>query len=73
MIIVPESACPGLLSLDDAFAPVEQVFAAMARGREPLYSDCEPVNAFPAIAARFTELRRLSLPNGRCLLLLEKR
>lgn len=31
MIIVPESACPGLLSLDDAFAPVEQVFAAMAR------------------------------------------
>jgi ornithine cyclodeaminase len=32
MIIVPESACPGLLSLDDAFAPVEQVFAAMARG-----------------------------------------
>lgn len=32
MIVVPESACPGLLSLDDAFAPVEQVFAAMARG-----------------------------------------
>ena len=32
MIIVPEAACPGLLSLDDAFAPVEQVFAAMARG-----------------------------------------
>ena len=32
MIIVPEAACPALLSLDDAFAPVEQVFAAMARG-----------------------------------------
>lgn len=32
MIIVPKSACPGLLSLDDAVAPVEQVFAAMARG-----------------------------------------
>ncbi len=32
MIIVPEAACPGLLSLEDAFAPVEQVFAAMARG-----------------------------------------
>ena len=32
MLIVPESACPGLLSLDDAFEPVEQVFAAMARG-----------------------------------------
>ena len=32
MIIVPEAACPGLLSLDDAFAAVEQVFAAMARG-----------------------------------------
>lgn len=32
MIIVPEAACPSLLSLDDAFAPVEQVFAAMASG-----------------------------------------
>ena len=32
MIIVPEEACPGLLSLDDAFPAVEQVFAAMARG-----------------------------------------
>ena len=32
MIIVPEAACPGLLSLDDAFEPVEQVFAASARG-----------------------------------------
>ncbi len=32
MIVVPEAACPSLLSLDDAFAPVEQVFAAMARG-----------------------------------------
>ena len=32
MIIVPEEACPGLLSLDDAFVAVEQVFAAMARG-----------------------------------------
>jgi alanine dehydrogenase len=32
MIIVPEEACAGLLSLDDAFAAVEQVFAAMARG-----------------------------------------
>ena len=32
MLIVPEAACPALLSLDDAFAPVEAVFAAMARG-----------------------------------------
>ena len=32
MIIVPEAACPSLLSLEDAFEPVEQVFAAMARG-----------------------------------------
>jgi ornithine cyclodeaminase len=32
MIIVPEAACPELLSLDDAFTAVEQVFAAMARG-----------------------------------------
>ena len=32
MIIVPEAACPELLSLDDAFPAVESVFAAMARG-----------------------------------------
>lgn len=32
MFIVPEAACPGLLSLDDAFPAVEAVFAAMARG-----------------------------------------
>lgn len=32
MIVVPEAACPSLLSLDDAFAPVEAVFAAMTRG-----------------------------------------
>ena len=32
MIIVPEAACPGLLSLDEAFRAVEAVFAAMARG-----------------------------------------
>jgi alanine dehydrogenase len=31
MIIVPEDACPRLLSLDDAFVAVEQVFAAMGR------------------------------------------
>jgi ornithine cyclodeaminase len=32
VIIVPEAACPGLLSLDDAFVAIEQVFAAMGRG-----------------------------------------
>ena len=32
MIVVPEAACPGLLDFDAAFAAVEQVFAAMARG-----------------------------------------
>ena len=32
MLIVPEAACPGLLSLADAFPAVEAVFAAMATG-----------------------------------------
>ncbi len=32
MFIVPEAACPGLLSLEDAVPAVEAVFAAMARG-----------------------------------------
>ncbi len=32
MLIVPEAACPGLLSLDEAVPAVEAVFAAMARG-----------------------------------------
>ena len=32
MIVVPEEACPGLLSLEDAVEAVEAVFAAMARG-----------------------------------------
>jgi ornithine cyclodeaminase len=32
VIIVPEAACPGLLSLDDAFVAIEQVFGAMGRG-----------------------------------------
>ena len=32
MFIVPEAACPGLISLDDAYPAVEAVFAAMARG-----------------------------------------
>lgn len=32
MIIVPEAACPGLISMEAAFDAVESVFAAMARG-----------------------------------------
>lgn len=32
MFIVPEAVCPQLISMEDAFAAVESVFAAMARG-----------------------------------------
>jgi ornithine cyclodeaminase len=32
MFIVPEKLCPELISMEDAFAAVEAVFAAMARG-----------------------------------------
>jgi ornithine cyclodeaminase len=31
MLIVPEKLCPGLISMEDAFAAVEAVFGAMAR------------------------------------------
>jgi len=53
--------------------PNDAMFAAMARGREPLYGDCEPARAEAIISARFVIARRLVLGNGRILLLLEKR
>ncbi len=53
--------------------PTDPMFAAMARGREPLYGDCDPSRAEQAINQAFETRRRLALPNGRVLLLLEKR
>jgi len=53
--------------------PGDAMFAAMARGREPLYGDCDPARAEQALQQRFDVLRRELLPNGRVLLLLEKR
>jgi SAM-dependent methyltransferase len=52
--------------------PADAMFSAMARGREPLYGDCEPARAEQALRQRFRELQRQPLPNGRVLLLLEK-
>lgn len=53
--------------------PSDTMFAAMARGREPLYGDCEIARAEQALAARFEIRRRVVLENGRVMLLLEKR
>src|SRR6186713_92723 len=50
--------------------PGDAMFAAMARGREPLYGDCDPARAEQALQQRFDVLRRELLPNGRVLLLL---
>jgi SAM-dependent methyltransferase len=53
--------------------PGDEMFAAMARGREPLYGDCEPAAAEQALQARFNIVQRKLLANGRILTLLEKR
>jgi hypothetical protein len=53
--------------------PTDTMFAAMARGREPLYGDCEPARAEQALRQRFEILKRQELPNGRVLMMLEKR
>jgi len=53
--------------------PTDEMFAAMARGREPLYGDCEPAAAEQALLTRFNIVRRQVLSNGRVLTLLEKR
>jgi SAM-dependent methyltransferase len=52
--------------------PGDTMFAAMARGREPLYTDCLPESAEAALFGKFRELKRQPLPNGRVLYLLEK-
>jgi ribosomal protein L11 methylase PrmA len=53
--------------------PADTMFAAMAKGREPLYGDCEIARAEEALSVSFQVLRRQALDNGRVLLLLEKR
>jgi 2-polyprenyl-3-methyl-5-hydroxy-6-metoxy-1,4-benzoquinol methylase len=53
--------------------PADEMFAAMARGREALYRDCEPATAERLLAARFNVLRREVLSNGRIMMLLENR
>jgi SAM-dependent methyltransferase len=53
--------------------PGDEMFAAMARGREPLYGDCEPAAAEQALQQRFNIVQRKDLANGRILMLLEKR
>ena len=53
--------------------PGDEMFAAMARGREALYTDCEPAAAEQQLQARFNILRREVLSNGRIMTLLEKR
>lgn len=53
--------------------PTDTMFAAMARGREPLYGDCEPGRAEAALSASFEVRKRTVLDNGRVMLLLEKR
>jgi hypothetical protein len=53
--------------------PGDEMFAAMARGREALYADCEPAAAEQQLLARFNILRREVLSNGRIMTLLEKR
>ena len=53
--------------------PADEMFAAMARGREARYTDCEPATAEQLLAARFSILKREVLSNGRIMTLLEKR
>ena len=54
--------------------PTDTMFAAMARGREPLYTDCEPARAEAAHGGTLQQsCGARQLENGRVLLLLEKR
>lgn len=56
------------------FVPLEDpMFAAVARGREALYTDCQPEAFEAALCERFEVERRLALPNGRILFLARRR
>jgi len=49
------------------------MFAAIARGREPLYPDCVRPAFETALARRFAIERTRELPNGRVLYLARRR
>lgn len=56
------------------FVPVtDPMFAAIARGREPLYPDCVRPAFEAALSARFAIERTQELPNGRVLYLARRR
>jgi SAM-dependent methyltransferase len=56
------------------FVPVaDPMFAALARGREPLYGDCERPAFEATLLSRFQIERKHELPNGRVLYLARKR
>jgi SAM-dependent methyltransferase len=56
------------------FVPVsDPMFAAIARGREPLYADCARTEFESALMRRFAIERSQELPNGRILYLAQRR
>lgn len=56
------------------FVPVtDPMFAALARGREPLYGDCQRPAFEAGLQVLFEVERALELPNGRVLYLARKR
>jgi hypothetical protein len=56
------------------FVPAaDPMFAAIARGREPLYPDCVRPAFETALARRFAIERTRELPNGRVLYLAHRR
>lgn len=56
------------------YVPVaDPMFAAIARGREPLYSDCQRPEFEATLLQRFQVERKHELPNGRVLYLALKR
>ena len=56
------------------YVPVtDPMFAAIARGREPLYADCQRPEFEATLLQRFQIERKHELPNGRVLYLARKR
>jgi SAM-dependent methyltransferase len=56
------------------YVPVtDPMFAAIARGREPLYADCQRPEFEATLLRRFQIERKHELPNGRVLYLARKR
>jgi SAM-dependent methyltransferase len=56
------------------YVPVaDPMFAALARGREPLYADCQRPEFEATLLQRFQIERKHELPNGRVLYLARKR